>query len=140
MTSEELLARRGEIEQRAREITEELEKPEANLDALEEEECLLEIEEEVPQVFVACLNKSLSLQAFKMTRMFREAGIRAEMDHQGRSLKAQFKYADKLGAKYIAILADDELARGVLKLRNMATKEEWEVPLDSAPEALKERL
>ena len=37
MTSEELLARRGEIEQRAREITEELEKPEANLDALEEE-------------------------------------------------------------------------------------------------------
>ena len=37
MTSEELLARRGEIEQRAREITEELEKPDANLDALEEE-------------------------------------------------------------------------------------------------------
>jgi len=62
------------------------------------------------------------------------------MDHQGRSLKAQFKYADKLGAKYIAILADDELARGVIKLRDMSTKEEWEAALDSAPEALKERL
>ena len=110
------------------------------LDALEQDELLLEIEEEVPQIFVACLNKSLSLQAFGVTRSFRNAGIRAEMDHQGRSLKAQFKYADKLGAKLIAILADDELARGVLKLRDMATKEEWEVPLDSAAEALKERL
>ena len=106
----------------------------------EQDELLLEIEEEVPQIFVACLNKSLSLQAFQMTRKFRDAGIRAEMDHQGRSLKAQFKYADKLGTKFIAILADDELARGVLKLRDMATKEEWEVPLDSASEALKERL
>lgn len=110
------------------------------LDALQEGECLLEIEDEVPEIFVACLNKSLSLQAFQMTRQFRDAGIRAEMDHQGRSLKAQFKYADKLKAKYIAILADDELARGVVKLRDMATKEEWEVPLASAPEALKERL
>jgi len=110
------------------------------LDALEEGECRLDIEDEVPQVFVACLNKSLSLQAFQMTQQFRNAGIRAEMDHQGRSLKAQFKYADKLGAKFIAILADDELARGVLKLRDMATKEEWETALDSAPEALKERL
>jgi len=110
------------------------------LDALEEGESKLEIEEEVPQVFVACLNKSLSLQAFQMTQQFRAAGVRAEMDHQGRSLKAQFKYADKLGAKYIAILADDELARGVIKLRDMSTKEEWEAALDSAPEALKERL
>ena len=110
------------------------------LDALGEDECLLEIEDEVPEIFVACLNKSLSLQAFQMTRKFRDAGLRAGMDRQGRSLKAQFKYADKLKAKYIAILADDELARGVLKLRDMSTKEEWEVPLDTAPEALKERL
>ncbi len=110
------------------------------LDALEEDECLLQIEDETPEVFVACLNKSLSLQAFAMTQNFRNAGLRAEMDHQGRSLKAQFKYADKLSAKFIAILADDELARGVVKLRNMSTKEEWEVPLESAPEALKERL
>lgn len=110
------------------------------LDALEEGECKLEIEDEAPEIFVACLNKSLSLQAFQMTQKFRNAGIRAEMDHQGRSLKAQFKYADKLNARFIAILADDELARGVVKLRDMATKEEWEVPLESAPEALKERL
>ena len=107
---------------------------------LAEGECKLAIEDETPEVFVACLNKSLSLQAFTMTQQFRAAGLRAEMDHQGRSLKAQFKYADKLSAKYIAILADDELARGVVKLRDMTTKEEWETPLEDAAEALKARL
>lgn len=110
------------------------------LDELEEGACKLAIEEEMPEVFVACLNKSLSLQAFSMTEQFRAAGLRAEMDHQGRSLKAQFKYADKIGAKFIAILADDELERGVVKLRNMATKEEWEAPLAEAAEALKAKL
>ena len=110
------------------------------LDELEEGECKLQIEEEVPEVFVACLNKSLSLQAFTMTQQLRAAGLRAEMDHQGRSLKAQFKYADKLNAKFIAILADDELERGVVKLRNMATKEEWEAPLAEAAQSLKEKL
>ena len=62
------------------------------------------------------------------------------MDHQARSLKAQFKYADKLGAKYVAVLGDDEIERGVVKLRDMATREEWEAPLETAAEALKERL
>ena len=110
------------------------------LDALEEGECKLEIEDETPEVFVACLNKSLSLKAFGMVQAMRAAGLRADMDHQGRSLKAQFKYADKLCAKYVAILADDELERGVVKLRDMTTKEEWEAPLESAAEALKARL
>ena len=110
------------------------------LDELGDGECKLAIEDERPQAFAACLNKALSLEAFKLAQLLRAAGIRAEMDHQGRSLKAQFKYADKLGARYMVILADDELARGAVKLRDMATKEEWETPLESAAEALRERL
>lgn len=82
------------------------------LDALEPGECRLQIEDETPHVFVACLNRQLSLQAFSLLRRFREAGLRADMDHQARSLKAQFKYADKLGAKYVAVLGDDEIERG----------------------------
>lgn len=110
------------------------------LDALEPGECCLQIEDETPQVFVACLNRQLSLQAFSLLRRFREAGLRADMDHQARSLKAQFKYADKLGAKYVAVLGDDEIERGVVKLRDMSTREEWEAPLETAAEALRERL
>ena len=51
---------------------------------------------------------SCPCKAFSLVRRFREAGLRADMDHQARSLKAQFKYADKLGAKYVAVLGDDE--------------------------------
>lgn len=110
------------------------------LDALEDGECKLDIEDEAPQVFVACLNRQMAIPAFSLMEGFRAAGLRADMDHQGRSLKAQFKYAGKLGAKYVAILGDDEIAKGVVKLRDMSTKEEWETPLDGAPEALKARL
>ena len=109
-------------------------------DALDPGESRLQIEDETPQVFVACLNRQLSLQAFSLLRRFRAAGLRADMDHQARSLKAQFKYADKLGAKYVAVLGDDEIERGVVKLRDMSTREEWEAPLETAAEALKERL
>ena len=104
------------------------------------DECNVQVEDERPDVFVSCLNKSLSIHAFKLMNAFRQAGARADMDHQGRSLKAQFKYADKLGAKHMAIIGDDELAKGVVKLRDMATKEEWEVPLADAPAVLAEKL
>lgn len=110
------------------------------LDELGEGECKLQIDDETPEVFVACLNKDLSIPAFSLMQRFRAAGIRADMDHQGRSLKAQFKYADKLSAKYVAILGDDEVAKGVVKLRDMSTKEEWESALAEAPQALKARL
>lgn len=104
----------------------------------EREENKLVIEDETPEVFVACLNQALASNAFMLMESFRAGGLRADMDHQGRSLKAQFKYADKLGAKYMAILGDDEVAKGVVKLRNMQTKEEWEAPVNEAPSIMKE--
>lgn len=100
----------------------------------------LSIQDEAPQVFVACLNQTLAPNAFALMNSFRQAGLRADMDHQGRSLKAQFKYADKLHAGYMAILGEDELAKGVVKLRDMQTKEEWEAPLNDAPKMLQEKL
>ncbi|MDD3411197.1 MAG: histidine--tRNA ligase, partial [Eubacteriales bacterium] len=100
----------------------------------------LQAVDSTPDVFVASLNKALLPNAFLLTRAFRAASLKADMDHTGRSLKAQFKYADKLGAKYVAVLGDDEVQKGVVKLRNMQTKEEWEAPLADAPQALKDRI
>lgn len=110
------------------------------LDQLNPEECLLKVADQGPEVFVACLNQSLTGNAFALTEAFRGAGLRADMDHQGRSLKAQFKYADKLGARYTAILGDDEAQKGVVKLRDMNTREEWEAVLQHAPQEMKERM
>ena len=93
----------------------------------------LPLQNEAPQVFVACQSGTLRLPSFQLTEALRAAGLRAEMDHAGRSLKAQFKYADKLGAPVVAILAEDEWARGVVKLRSMATREEWEEAPDAIP-------
>ena len=48
-------------------------------------------------------------KAFELTQTLRAKGISSDMDHVGRSLKAQFKYADKLGARFVGTLGDDEL-------------------------------
>ena len=107
------------------------------MDQLPAEDQKLVIPSNAPDVFVACLNRALSVNAFELMLAFRAKGLKADMDHAARSLKAQFKYADKLAAAYVAILGDDELVKGVVKLRNMNTKEEREVPITTAPETLK---
>ena len=87
-------------------------------------------------LFVACVDASTRTQAFALLQQCRDAGICAEMDHQGRSLKSQFKLADKLGAAHVAILGPDEVAAGQAKLRNMDTHDEQLVSLDGVVSAL----
>ena len=108
--------------------------------ALGYERCVLALEaagKEFPKaarcdVFIACVDESVRLAAFRLMQACRDAGVVAEMDHQGRSLKSQFKLADKTGARIIAILGPDELEQGQVKLRNMATHEEKLVKLEDA--------
>ena len=58
------------------------------------------------------------------------------MDHQHRSLKSQFKLADKVGAVMVAILGPDELAEGKVKVRNMASHQERLVDVANAKAVL----
>ena len=67
----------------------------------------------------------------------RQAGIRADLDHCGRSLKAQFKYANKTGAPLTAVIGDEEAAAGNVKIKRMADGEEKTVSLEEACEAVK---
>ena len=88
-------------------------------------------------VFVTYMGEN-RLAAFKLVQALRKAGLKADMDHVGRSLKAQFKYANKLNAAVTATLGDEEVAQGVVKLRDMQTREEKTVRLeDAAAELLK---
>ncbi|MCR4886593.1 MAG: histidine--tRNA ligase [Clostridiales bacterium] len=86
----------------------------------------------VADVYVANLGAEMKIPAFAFAQSLRDLGVRADSDLAGRSLKAQFKFADKIGARYVAIVGGDEYARGVVKLRDMQTKEEKELPLESA--------
>lgn len=83
-------------------------------------------------VFVANLGAEMKIPAFTFTQQLRDQNIKADCDLNGRSLKAQFKYADKIGAPYVAILGGEEYERGTVKIRDMKTKEEEEIPLESA--------
>ena len=72
--------------------------------------------------------------AFGLTSALREKGLIAETDHMKRSIKANFKYADKIGAKYVGVIGDNEIEKGVVKLKNMQSGEETEVALNSVCE------
>ncbi|MDD4692964.1 MAG: histidine--tRNA ligase [Firmicutes bacterium] len=59
----------------------------------------------------------------------RKQGLKAEMDHLNRSVKAQFKQANRLNAKYCLILGPDEIKQGKVKLKNMRDGEEIQLTL-----------
>jgi histidyl-tRNA synthetase len=71
-------------------------------------------------VFLVVLAAAGFDRALLLQRALRQAGLRALLDHEGRGLKAQMKRADKLGARFVAILGEDELARGAWTVRDMA--------------------
>lgn len=75
-------------------------------------------------VYVANAGAELRGEVFSLANLLRSAGIRTECDYQGRSLKSQFKQADKVGAAYMVVIGGDELASGNVRLRDMGTGEE----------------
>lgn len=77
-------------------------------------------DDEKPLIYVAGMDGDCRAKAFEIVNALRLKGICAETDHMERSLKAQFKYADKLGVKYVAVIGGDELAAGEAKIKNMA--------------------
>lgn len=93
-------------------------------------------EPRVADVYVAALGADARIPALALAQRLRDVGLRAEMDHTGRSLKAQFKHADKLGAPRLVMVGGDELARGTVRVRDMQTREEIEIPLESAAKIL----
>jgi histidyl-tRNA synthetase len=92
-------------------------------------------------VYVARVDESVSGQVFATLSALRDAGIAAQADHQARSLKSQFKQADRLGARFVLVMGPDELAAGEATLRDMSTKAETRIALASAPpEAVRKAL
>ena len=76
--------------------------------------------EDKPTVYLAGMDGDCRKKAFELAIALRKAGIFAEIDHMDRSIKAQFKYADKIGAKYVAVIGGNELNEGVMNVKNMA--------------------
>ena len=81
-------------------------------------------------VFVGYVGDELKFDALKIVNKLRNAGISADTEFTGRSVKAQMKYAGKIGAKFTAILGTDELEKGVVNVKNMESGESTPVNID----------
>ncbi len=80
-------------------------------------------------VYIAPMGEKAATMASKLAKMLRAEGFFAETDIVGRGLKAQMKYANKIGAKYTVVLGDDEITAGKANLKCMETGEQTEVSL-----------
>lgn len=81
-----------------------------------------------------------AIDAFSLVQRLRSAGLRADMDHCARSLKAQFKFANKTGAPLCITLGDDEVKEGVVKIKNMLTRSEHTAKIEFADKACRSIL
>jgi histidyl-tRNA synthetase len=92
------------------------------------------------EVFVARVTPQVAADAFRIAAELRDDGISTDLDHQARSLKAQFKVADRLNARLVVVVGPDELAAGEVVVRDMGTKEENRVAIGELADSLHERL
>ncbi|MBQ2839800.1 MAG: histidine--tRNA ligase [Oscillospiraceae bacterium] len=92
----------------------------------------------VPDVFVAHADAEAEMFAHKLTYELRSLGVWAERDTTGRSLKAQMKYAGKIGAKYSVVIGGNEIAEAKINVKNMDNGEVFECKLSA--EAIKDLI
>ena len=76
------------------------------------------------------MGEAAQLKAFKLVGELHRSGVAADCDLCGRGLKAQMKYADKVGAKYTIVLGDNEIESGKAELKNMKTGEKKKISID----------
>lgn len=90
--------------------------------------------------FIVTMGDDARVEGIKLARELRANGVKCDIDHAARSMKAQFKYANKLGAPVVAVIAGDELAQGVVKIKDMAKSEEHTIARADVAAEIKKML
>lgn len=91
-------------------------------------------------IFIVTIGEKAEKEAFRILFDLRNEGISADKDHLGRSIKAQFKYSDKINSTYTIVIGDDEIDNDVVTLKNMRTGEQGEINLSKLIEVIKVKL
>ncbi|GKX66045.1 histidine--tRNA ligase [Inconstantimicrobium mannanitabidum] len=103
---------------------------------------VLEKEEvEIPKpvfnnLFIGAMGEEGHINAFKYANELRRRGIKCECDHMNRSVKAQMKYANKIGSEFTMILGEDELRTKMVQMKRMTDGEQIQVNLDNLDEII----
>ncbi|WP_164668512.1 histidine--tRNA ligase [Virgibacillus doumboii] len=90
--------------------------------------------------FLIAVGDETEEKAVQLVHELRENGIQVDKDYQGRKMKAQFKAADRLQAKYVMILGGNELEQQVINVKEMKTGEQEEVPIAQITKYMREKL
>lgn len=91
-------------------------------------------------IFIVTIGDEAKTKSFKLLKDLRTNHISAENNHLDRSVKAQFKYSDKINAKFTIVIGDDELANDTATLKNMSTSEQTTIKLSEIVQELKSRM
>lgn len=91
-------------------------------------------------VFIASIGAAAYSKAFSLVNDLRANGVSCDIDYENKSLKAQMRTADSLGAKFVLIIGDDEIAKGEALIRDMNTKEQVLVKFDEVINYSKEKI
>ena len=100
----------------------------------------IDIVEEPMDIFIATIVDVARLKASDLISVLRKKGISADMDHVGRSIKAQFKYAGKQGYKFVCTIGENELTTGDLRIKNMKEGKEDSIRIESLLDYLIKQL
>ena len=93
-----------------------------------------------PHVFLVNVGDETRPEVFKIVRQLRRHNIHAEMDYEGRSIKAQMRAANRLGAPFVAVVGPDEIRSRQVRIKDMETAEETAASLDSFTEVMNSKL
>ena len=97
-------------------------------------------DESALDVYVVTMGEEAKQVGVKLLVQLREAGIRSDTDYLGRKMKAQMKSADRLNAKTVIVIGEDEVAENVVMLRNMEDRTQVKVPTQELVQKLNEIL
>ena len=97
-------------------------------------------EAKTPDIYIAPMGEKAAVKATVLCADLRREGLKAETDICGRGLKAQMKYANKIGAKFTLVLGDSEIESGKARLKDMAEGTETEIKIDEVVEELGEAI
>ncbi len=87
-------------------------------------------EDDSCDLYIASMGQEALIKSFEIATKLRNNGVKVEIDHLLRSVKAQFKYADKIKAKYVVVIGDNEIASGVLQLKQMSDGSTKDITMD----------
>ncbi len=97
------------------------------------------VDDLVPDIYLGFIGEGAKMPSYKVVQKLREAGIRCEYNLADKNIKPQMKFANKIGAKYLALIGESELESGLLQVKDMETGENEEVKIENLKKYIMER-